>query len=35
MTALAAALHDEFYRCFEIKNAMTTQRKKQTGEANL
>ena len=35
LTALAVALHDEFYRCFETKNAMTTQRKNQTEKANL
>ena len=35
LTALADALHDEFYRCFETKNAMTTQRKNQTEKANL
>lgn len=29
LTELANKLHDEFYRCFEIKNGKTTQRKQK------
>lgn len=34
LTDLANKLHDEFYRCFRVKNAETTQRTEETEKAD-